>query len=208
LLEARVKESDQMLDEAIKVYEEEVAKNKRLIEAGVTTQGEGIPANLNADVDTDAALEALEAERLAKDDLTKRCATLEKKYSVAKAAFAKLSSEKTKENDNASEKLKRENKELKRQMHKLTEVYARLREKFAAGGDAFDKVKDATELKYDLQALERKRQIEKQALLAKIKEFEDIAAANAYVSEQGSAKRVKRDSGVPLADGANRRRVE
>ena len=208
LLEARVKESDQMLDEAIKVYEEEVAKNKRLIEAGVTTQGEGIPANLNADVDTDAALEALEAERRAKDDLTKRCATLEKKYSVAKAAFAKLSSEKTKENDNASEKLKRENKELKRQMHKLTEVYARLREKFAAGGDAFDKVKDATELKYDLQALERKRQIEKQALLAKIKEFEDIAAANAYVSEQGSAKRVKRDSGVPLVDGANRRRVE
>ncbi len=208
LLEARVKEFDQMLDEAIKVYEEEVAKNKRLIEAGVTTQGEGIPANLNADVDTDAALEALEAERRAKDDLTKRCATLEKKYSVAKAAFAKLSSEKTKENDNASEKLKRENKELKRQMHKLTEVYARLREKFAAGGDAFDKVKDATELKYDLQALERKRQIEKQALLAKIKEFEDIAAANAYVSEQGSAKTVKRDSGVPLADGANRRRVE
>jgi len=208
LLEARVKESDQMLDEAIKVYEEEVAKNKRLIEAGVATQGDEIPADLNADVDTDAALEALEAERRANDDLTKRCATLEKKYSVAKAAFAKLSSEKTKENDNASEKLKRENKELKRQMHKLTEVYARLREKFAAGGDAFDKVKDATELKYDLQALERKRQIEKQALLAKIKEFEDIAASNGHVSEQGSAKRVKRDSGVPLADGANRHRVE
>lgn len=34
-------------------------------------------------------------------------------------------------------------------MYKFIEVYVRLREKFVAGGDVFDKVKDVIELKYD-----------------------------------------------------------
>lgn len=148
ILEARVKESEQMLDEAIKVYEEEVARNNSVNRRGghattttTTTSNDGD----HHDVD---------------EDLSKKCATYEKKYALAKAAFSKLESEK-----------KSEAKELKRQMHKLTEVYARLRDK-VANPETFDKVKASTELKYDLQALERKRQVEKKALLAKIAELE------------------------------------
>jgi centromeric protein E len=144
ILEARVKESEQMLDEAIKVYEEEVARNNR---RGVPPGGTTTTTLNNDDHDDD-------------DELSKKCATYEKKYALAKAAFSKLESEK-----------KSEVKELKRQMHKLTEVYARLRDK-VANPETFDKVRASTELKYDLQALERKRQVEKKALLAKIAELE------------------------------------
>lgn len=147
ILEARVKESEQMLDEAIKVYEEEVARNnsvnRRAGNTTTTTSNDG--DHHHHDVD---------------EELSKKCATYEKKYALAKAAFSKLESEK-----------KSEAKELKRQMHKLTEVYARLRDK-VANPESFDKVKASTELKYDLQALERKRQVEKKALLAKIAELE------------------------------------
>ena len=61
-------------------------------------------------------------------------------------------------------------------MHKLTEVYSLLREKFNAGEEAFDKAKGAMELKYDLQALERKRQLEKKAFMAKIQDLESALA--------------------------------
>jgi len=147
ILEARVKESEQMLDEAIKVYEEEVARNNNNINRrGRNSTTTTITTTSNDDHEV--------------DELSKKCATYEKKYVLAKAAFSKLESEK-----------KSEAKELKRQMHKLTEVYARLRDK-VANPETFDKVKASTELKYDLQALERKRQVEKKALLAKIAELE------------------------------------
>lgn len=145
ILEARVKESEQMLDEAIKVYEEEVARNNSVNRRGGNTTTTTSNDGDHHDVD---------------EELSKKCATYEKKYALAKAAFSKLESEK-----------KSEAKELKRQMHKLTEVYARLRDK-VANPETFDKVKASTELKYDLQALERKRQVEKKALLAKIAELE------------------------------------
>ena len=194
LLEQRVKESDQMLDEAIKVYEEEVERNKKFSEFRNAEQGDVEPVNAQ---NQDATLcEALEEERRTNEELMKKCTSLEKKYAVAKAAFAKLSSEKDKpEEERASssaneEALKREIKDLKRQMHKLTEVYARLREKFSLGEEAFDKVKDATELKYDLQALERKRQLEKQTLMTRIQELE--GALNA------SRKKAKTTETTPL----------
>ena len=128
---------------------------------------------------------------------------MEKKYALAKAAFAKLSKEKAKaagsaddgvDRDKAAvESLKKENKEMKRQMHKLNEVYARLREKFMSGGEvAFDKVRDATEMKFDLQALERKRQVEKKALLAKISELENRVPPVGKISEEMGAKRSPR----------------
>lgn len=157
ILEARVKESEQMLDEAIKVYEEEVARNNSVNRRGgnnatTTTSNDGD----HHDVD---------------EELSKKCATYEKKYALAKAAFSKLESEK-----------KSEAKELKRQMHKLTEVYARLRDK-VANPETFDKVKASTELKYDLQALERKRQVEKKALLAKIAELESKLEGSAAAAD-------------------------
>lgn len=182
LLEARTKEADQMLDEAIRVYEDEVAKNKRLVEEFKSTgciYDESERSSIS--LQDSKTLEALEEQRRANDELSKKCAILEKKYAVAKAAFAKLekdqaSAKRSAEDTAGGDSLKRENKDLKRQMHKLTEVYSRLREKFNAGEEAFDKAKGAMELKYDLQALERKRQLEKKAFMAKIQDLESALA--------------------------------
>ena len=182
LLEARTKEADQMLDEAIRVYEDEVAKNKRLVEEFKSTGCIYDESERSAiSLQDSKTLEALEEQRRANDELSKKCAILEKKYAVAKAAFAKLekdqaSAKRSAEDTAGGDSLKRENKDLKRQMHKLTEVYSRLREKFNAGEEAFDKAKGAMELKYDLQALERKRQLEKKAFMAKIQDLESALA--------------------------------
>ncbi|OUS46943.1 P-loop containing nucleoside triphosphate hydrolase protein [Ostreococcus tauri] len=182
LLEARTKEADQMLDEAIRVYEDEVAKNKRLVEEFKSTGCIYDESERSAiSLQDSKTLEALEEQRRANDELSKKCAILEKKYAVAKAAFAKLekdqaSAKQSTEDTAGGDSLKRENKDLKRQMHKLTEVYSRLREKFNAGEEAFDKAKGAMELKYDLQALERKRQLEKKAFMAKIQDLESSLA--------------------------------
>ncbi len=186
LLEERARESDQVLEEAIRAYEEEVAKNKRSGHDSSSDNGEQVSALVASN-----------------EELNKRCDALEKKYALAKAAFAKLSKEKAKaagsaddgvDRDKAAvESLKKENKEMKRQMHKLNEVYARLREKFTSGGEAaFDKVRDATEMKFDLQALERKRQVEKKALLAKISELENRVPPVGKISEEMGAKRSPR----------------
>jgi len=186
LLEERARESDQVLEEAIRVYEEEVAKNKKSSHGSSSDDGEEVSALVASN-----------------EELSKRCDALEKKYALAKAAFAKLSKEKAKaasgaydgdaRDKAAVESLKKENKEMKRQMHKLNEVYARLREKFTSGGEAaFDKVRDATEIKYDLQALERKRQVEKKALLAKISELENRVPSVGKISEDMGAKRLPR----------------
>lgn len=182
LLEARTKEADQMLDEAIRVYEDEVAKNKRLVEEFKSTGCIHDESERSAiSLQDSKTLKALEEQRRANDELSKKCAILEKKYAVAKAAFAKLekdqaSAKQSAEDTAGGDSLKRENKDLKRQMHKLTEVYSRLREKFNAGEEAFDKAKGAMELKYDLQALERKRQLEKKAFMAKIQDLENSLA--------------------------------
>lgn len=190
ILEARVKESEQMLDEAIKVYEEEVARNNN---NSVNRRG----GNTNITTSNDGD------HHHADEELSKKCATYEKKYALAKAAFSKLESEK-----------KSEAKELKRQMHKLTEVYARLRDK-VSNPETFDKVKASTELKYDLQALERKRQVEKKALLAKIAELEselEGSAAdhkNKNMSISPTTKRQKRgansndDASAPVLSPVN-----
>ena len=181
-------DAELMLDEAIKGYEEEVTKRKALEQKLAQTKNVRLDDN-GDDVSTQARL-----------DLEKKCAALEDKYAVAKRAFAALEA-RAKDETARFAALDKENKDMKRQMHKLTEVYARLREKFTASGGAataFDNAKDAAELRYELQALEKKRKAEKDAMLAKIETLTNEDAREGQT--MSNTKSARTSSRAPLED--------
>ena len=133
---------------------EEVAKNKRSGHDSSSDNGEQVSALVASN-----------------EEMSKRCDALEKKYALAKGVQRSSRTRKPRQLvawttawiatgcrgvvEEGKQRDETSNAQTQRSLRRLCE-------KFVSGPKSvFDKVRDATEMKFDLQALERKRQVEK-----------------------------------------------